>query len=310
MHFGIIDYIPNDEHRASHREALKKQIDWIFKKYKDPKISVVAQQFQAEDYYREGEVEYLKFEKGIGPAGARNVLLKKYYATDIDYFVIADAEQILTDHYDGWKLIEEIDEDPDKFMQMDGIFPLCPRYTAYKFDMTTNRQFVERDWLFRRTGSPMLFNFTVLKNFKKHYNIEPLFDEQIFEVQKICEDSDFVFKLVEAGMFLTLCPQMILGGTGRYSVCFTNKSIQQQDAERRTCVHNCFMYVKDKYNLKSDTLNQCLGELMLQHFSRNSWIGLYRPRAVPYQFKDIDIYRRRTGESFYDVRYRERPYKR
>ena len=54
----------------------------------------------------------LSFEKGLGPSGARNELLKLLYESDADWLVCMDDDRSLYSHYASGEFIEELQSSP------------------------------------------------------------------------------------------------------------------------------------------------------------------------------------------------------
>lgn len=90
----------------------------------------------------------LSFEKGLGPAGARNELLKLLYESDADWLVCMDDDRALYSHYAGAEFIEELQTSPylhrlaEQGVLVNG---LVPQIRSFKED-NTNFGMISTHW--------------------------------------------------------------------------------------------------------------------------------------------------------------------
>ena len=98
MIFGITSYLPEDEHlRCKRLKGHRKQLEFFREVLPDVPIYVVAQNYKDTDYTIDDKIHYLVFESGIGPANARNELLKLFYNSNEDFMYMLDDDIVFYD---------------------------------------------------------------------------------------------------------------------------------------------------------------------------------------------------------------------
>ena len=120
MIIGIISYLPMDKNvRQKRLEAHHKQLQLLSQL--NCKMFIVAQNYTDEDYCKNNNIKYFKFDKGIGPSKARNILLDYFYNSDEDWMLMCDDDRYFYDYYDIFTFFNELQTNPYKFMQLDYI---------------------------------------------------------------------------------------------------------------------------------------------------------------------------------------------
>lgn len=124
-------------------------------------------------------LESLSFDKGIGPAAARNQLLKKLYESDSDWLVCMDDDRDIYSHYGANHFIEELHTNPalvklaSQGLLINGV---CPARRPFKKDNTAFGK-IETHWNLRKACIDGCLQVCCIPNIVK-YGYEPVwFDE-------------------------------------------------------------------------------------------------------------------------------------
>lgn len=121
----------------------------------------------------------LVFEKGLGPAKARNQLLKRLYDSDSDWLVCMDDDRDLYSHYGANHFIEELAVNPH-LIKLAGqgvlINGVCPARRPFKKDNTAFNR-IETHWNLRKACIDGCLQICCIPNIVK-YGYKPIwFDE-------------------------------------------------------------------------------------------------------------------------------------
>lgn len=176
----------------NNREVNSKAMDFFKNSYQVDKIAVCDQEFKPEDY-KDG-FEYIgRHDKRIGFASARNELLSYFYNSDYDYALWMDAngsftKTSLNSLLTVLKNLREGTLDFDVCLSTLGIINSGERMADKKRD-----DYFETATLVPVSGSYRWFHGMIMKNFKKHYNLELYCQGNNFE--GVPEDTYFVMLL-------------------------------------------------------------------------------------------------------------------
>lgn len=125
------------------------------------------------------KIEHLNYATGIGPAAARNVLLKKLYESDADWLVCMDDDRDVYSHYGANHFIEELNQNPaliklaSKGILINGV---CPARRPFKKDNTAFGK-IETHWNLRKACIDGCLQVCCIPNLVK-YGFKPIwFDE-------------------------------------------------------------------------------------------------------------------------------------
>lgn len=137
------------------------------------------------DAFRESVATTLKhytpliFDTGLGPASARNQLLKKLYDSDSDWLVCMDDDRDIYSHYGANHFIEELAINPHlvklakRGVLINGV---CPARRPFKKDNTTFGR-IETHWNLRKACIDGCLQICCIPNLVK-YGFKPVwFDE-------------------------------------------------------------------------------------------------------------------------------------
>lgn len=215
---GRISYLPDDQRLRDIRfKAQEKSLSSLLEvKPEGVPISIVSQNWpqkvnlpeekQMKEHAMQQRIDY----PPIGPAAARNVLLKQFYASDYDYMMIMDDDASLYNYYGVDGFLAQLNKASNDFIESNihCIKAIEPVYTPFK---KTNEQLPMRDY-FMFCQAPMgnggaLF---ILVNLKKHFGKEIYFEETLdVKAGGEREDIDFFIRLMKAGYNVLECRNMI-----------------------------------------------------------------------------------------------------
>lgn len=195
MIFGITSYLPdNEELRKKRIDGHTKQINFLKSVLPEIPIYVVAQNYKDTEYLIDSNIKYIKFEKGIGPANARNELLKMFYNSNEDYMYLLDDDIVFYDYYNILEFFKELHNIPNKYLVLDVILSRLAQRQPFKKDIYEQPLNLSK-WIFIDNQSMHSNSSILLKNFKKYYDKEIYY--QNLDVNKLegHEDMDFNCKL-------------------------------------------------------------------------------------------------------------------
>lgn len=233
-------------HKESRIEMHRKQLDFL------EKINqTMVEKYNAEPlpYFRveqgwEPETQKrltttlpmtsIKYDKPIPPGAARNELLKKLYESDADWLICMDDDHGLYDHYDGFKLMWDIEEEPfiNQLCKQGFIITSFPAYwDGFKAEVDKYGK-AEESWLFKTTRHPGAMPFCCIPNIKKYRNREVWFDDQAMNnsIEDLPEDLKFQFDWIRAGGRVVEC-MMFIGkswGNMQHSTLFKGEAARKE----------------------------------------------------------------------------------
>lgn len=179
---GILSYLPNDERvREERKQRIIPQLEQITKLMPDCKIWIVAQQYRDEDYLTNyPNVEYMKYPQPLGISGARNAILERFYASEYEYAMVTDDDALLYDYFEPETFLHEICTNPMKFAShhLDLIYPLNPRWSAFKDPIASEWQKHNTNFYFRRRKSGWV-HWVFVRNIRKAYGLELYNDNEL-----------------------------------------------------------------------------------------------------------------------------------
>lgn len=257
MIVGIISYLPEDiAIREQRKSAHQKQLEWLRDILPDVQIYVVQRGYREEDFV--DGIHYL--ESSHGPGASRNALLKTLYSTDEDFMLLLDDDFGLYDYYGGDEMLREVNNHPEKFMELDLINFSNPTKAGFRKPMMDNKEIVEKYYTFNSIASKQL-NLSIVKNFKKYYNKEYFLYEEYTSFVSIAEDYEFIFQLLLDGLNAITCADLIGKSFSNIStVTDYNKKLSEskQHAEN---LDRTYFYLAKKYNIPYDDISQIRSEL-------------------------------------------------
>jgi hypothetical protein len=121
----------------------------------------------------------LVFEKGLGPAAARNQLLKRLYDSDSDWLVCLDDDRDIYSHYGANHFIEELTTNPALLKLAETgvlINGVCPARRPFKKDNTAFG-LIETHWNLRKACIDGCLQVCCIPNVVKYGHKPIWFDE-------------------------------------------------------------------------------------------------------------------------------------
>ena len=181
MFIGIISYLPADEgKRIERKKVIQNSIKHLLKIFPADQIKVCAQNYKEEDYI-DGLDYIIKSKEGFGCGGARNELLKIFYASDEDYCMLLDDDTVLYDTPCSRKLFELLND--KGFLRFKNVDAICGTETYNKKHVRISTA----QLTFEKMPFEQLNGLLIIKNFKKYYG-----EEHYYENTN-CEDELFRF---------------------------------------------------------------------------------------------------------------------
>lgn len=222
---GQISYLPRNELRDKRSQASRFQIEWFNKILPNVKIISVAQAYDSSDYC--DNVNYIKFENGIGAGAARNLILEKFYYSDYDWLLLCDDDTVIDDKYFPENFIKELVNNREKFKDVHAISAVEPEYHPYKtlnFQDKANLTHYKFEPRELNSGSATSF----IQNIKKFYGKEIYYPNVDASKGEGREDMEFLFKWLKEGLNWYTMQTLI-----RKSLCFDKSSIFGSDTKAR-----------------------------------------------------------------------------
>lgn len=200
---GIISYLPNDtELRATRVKNCRRQLEWLHKVLPNEVPYVVAQNYTEADMITDIEhydvdVEYDMYEKGIGSHKARNVILKKFYASDDKWLLLMDDDVATYDYYDADTFIRNTYYNLYN-IATDIIMPLQPESSPFKELNLKNK--ITQYYYLSRSAATNCPNMILFRHPDKEHEI--FFDDTIdlLAEDAIPDDNKFVVECIHSGL--------------------------------------------------------------------------------------------------------------
>lgn len=283
MMIGVISYLPDDDYLRNIRvNSAKTQIEWLLNTFKYHEITVIAQNYTDDDYVLNPFVNYTKYDKGIGPASARNIILNLFYKSEYDWLFLCDDDTTAFDYYNYKDFIYDVECNPSKFNGIDAISAVEPEYHPFKKQNyedqmnLTHYKFEPREL---NSGSAT----SIMRNLKKYYNYELYFPDIDANNGEGREDMEFLMLWLKNGHTWYTMDTWI-----RKSLCFHKSSVFGADIKKRDeILLKDLDVICDKY--KDDGIQRVNGKITWKNFNHKynkSKKLLYIPRAFPIEFTE------------------------
>lgn len=189
LRIGIISYLPNDEKvRQDRIKAHHKQLALMYKL--NCPIYILSQSYQDSDFVENDVIHYIKHEKGIGPANARNELLRQFYNSEDDWMLLCDDDRYFYDYYDIFTFFNEIINNSKKFIDLDYIRTHSANKLPFKKLIYENPLNLT-NYVFEDTQTIGDTGIALVRNFKKYYSKELYYNDLKAENGEGYEDKDF-----------------------------------------------------------------------------------------------------------------------
>lgn len=129
---GIISYFPDDKKiKAIRKRNHIAQIRFLVNIFPKEIIYIVSQNYNENDYINYKNIKYIKFDKPIGPAEARNQIFKQFYNSNEECLLLLDNDVYWYDYYDATSLVKDFYYNSSKY-DFELLVPLNPRTTPFK----------------------------------------------------------------------------------------------------------------------------------------------------------------------------------
>lgn len=287
---GVISYLPDDVKLRSQRLcAVHKQYEWLTTLFKGVPIYCVAQSYNDNDYI--DNINYIKYNKGIGAGNARNVILTEFYNSDCDWLFLCDDDTTSYEYYNYRSFINDVINNENKFSGIDAISALEPEYYAYK-----KLNYMDRNNLTHYKFEPRVLNSgsatSVIRNIKKFYGKELYFSDVDANKGEGREDIEFLIAWLKNGFTWYTMVTWI-----RKSLCFDKSSIFGSDtkARDRILMHDLDV-ICQRY--KQFGINRVNGKITWKNFNtmyNKSKKVLYIPREQHIIFEENVIPKLKTN---------------
>lgn len=202
---------PRNESRIMTHQAQLRWLESVG--FKDYIYYRVEQKYTPE--FREAvkttlNIEPLMFDHGLGPAGARNELLKKLYASQADWLICMDDDRDLYSHYGANDFLRELSINPATIrLAKEGVLivGVCPARRPFKKN-NTEFGMIETHWNLRRACIDGCLQISCIPNIVK-YGYKPVWfddkndamygvipEDMQFEIDWICERHPMALNLM------------------------------------------------------------------------------------------------------------------
>lgn len=198
---GSISYCVSDEETRQVRAAAhRKQLEWLGSLHLQDTTYYRVEQAYTDDYRKAIgdiiQVHPIVFDTGIGPAAARNVLLKRLYASTADWLLCLDDDRKLFSHYGASQFIEQlvIGAGTERLAR-NGVLVngVCPERRPFK---KLNAEFglVATQWNLRRATLDGCLQVCCIPNLVK-YGYEPVYFNEQTDFTKGEPPEDILFEI-------------------------------------------------------------------------------------------------------------------
>jgi len=280
---GSISYCPPDKEKQSLRaHAHKAQLDWL----RDLHIEEVSEYeyIRVEQAYTEEFAAHvmpelpctsIKFDKGLGPSAARNILLQRLYESDSDWLICMDDDRKLYSHYNGSDFIRECAVNPDLIaLAKEGVLVTCvsPWMSPFK---ERNADFgkVATHWNLIRTTLDGCLQICAIPNLVKYGHKAIWFNEKnTAGFDEIPEDREFQFDWLMDKHPLALNAMMImweiLPQTSNSSTIYVDQQLRLDIQATHASAIATYLRKRTKNRIST-----------LREFNKRK--NVFQPKAVP-----------------------------
>jgi hypothetical protein len=287
-HAYIISWFGKDN-REKRKEYHDIQVQWMLDKGLN--VVILSQHYNKEEYFEHENVRYIDgpSDTVLTPGQARNVLLKDFYNSDVDFAIFADNDSVLYDHCDGPEFINHINLNWDKYSFVDMAMPINPRNEPFNKRYKEEHELYFNNHVFKKTGNCKGSLF-FLKNTKKHY------DKEIYNADEFDNGPDGGILGGEDG---DLALQFIVNGLGVYK--FENVVLKEMGSD----TYSTWSKDADHRNSITDPMHEMWYERYKQHGMEIKNKRIQRRNFMKKNFKRPDKlvipYIDNSLESLFDV---------
>lgn len=289
VQIGVISYLPDDvQVRRKRLDAHLRQLEGFNSLFPEVDVLDVCQQYEPSEVEACSQVasngirKYVPQQYGkLGACGARNVILRQFYNSDLDFCMITDDDTLLYPYYDVERFFDDLcSYEPKSDIGL--IRPLIPTMTPFKKQNYQERTTIHSHWILRSSMGIAPFGVFILSNLKKYFNQEVYFDESVNPNNRDgYDDYDFVLELRERRIPSHTCKQVVV----KPLVLDTSVAFNGEDLRRKNHAANiCATYdrhpsLKVRYEVVDGKVKSDVSKL-------NVWNPVYVPRSVPYDIPE------------------------
>lgn len=282
---GIISYLPMDLNiRKTRLQTHLKQLHNICSTFPDCSVLCMYQQYEPAEIKQCKQAsatsvsfEYESCEK-LGANGARNRILKEFYASDCDFLMLMDDDTTLYPYYDVQNILNDLCAFKRK-NELGMIRPVVPFMTPFKQANYEQRNVIENYWILRSSMGLIPFSMIILSNLNKNFNEAVFFDEEMNPQKgEGYDDYDFVWRLRERRIPSHRCQQIIVNPLYSDSVIYSNTGRKQSHINNVTHVYDKYRHLGIQYTVANGKIKSNVAKL-------NIYQTEYVPRLHTYTFE-------------------------
>jgi hypothetical protein len=242
------------------------------------------------------DINSLVFDKGLGPAGARNVLLKKLYESDSDWLLCMDDDRDIYNHYGANQFLLELSSNPALIkLAKQGVLIkcVCPQRRPFKKE-NTHFDMIETAWNLQKGCLDGCVQICFIPNIVK-YGKKPVWFDETNDAKtpgRLPEDIQFDIDWVLAKNQVALNLMFIMRD---YDMPNVNSSVIYDDEELRAQCYEERPQTIAKY-LRLHTKNR-FSDLRTFNARKNGFEKHLIPRTLPYTAVQSDYGKYRTIEA-------------
>lgn len=246
---GIISYLPETSELRQHRiSCLNSVIEYWHTVLPNETIHIVAQCFTDIDIdcvlnSTLCNIEFIRVEYGLGPAKARNILLKLFYSSNDKWLVLSDDDVILYDYYEHDKLFYNIYTGVYDKYNMDIVLTVSPQLRPFKEKLL--KLDVSNYHLFTPSTLSDIPNILLLRN----TGTKIYYDENMLN-SKIPEDAHFLIQAMLNKLNVVTCLNLIKKDLALYKSTLCEDETAKDTYWHKQLSNNLRQYVNDTYGVK------------------------------------------------------------
>lgn len=282
---GSISYcVPDTRKLEARTKAHKQQLRWLESLELDDYIYYRVEQAYTPEFAQAVtttlNLQSLVYDTGIGPAAARNVLLKKLYESDADWLVCMDDDRDVYSHYGAGQFIKELGSNPaliklaKRGVLINGV---CPARRPFK---KANVDFgrAETHWNLRKACIDGCLQVACIPNLAK-YGAAPVWFDEANDCmhgkppEDIQFELDWILAKHEIATNLMMVVRDIVPENYEVSSVYATQELRKEVMATHPAAIDA--YISQKTHQRIRTLNQ-FNKL------KNAFTAEAVPRLIPY----------------------------
>jgi len=243
---GIISYLPDDiDLRQRRFKHCQDTVNFISSRFPGQRIYCVAQNYKDEVFDNE-LVDVEHFEK-LGPSGARNKILQKFYDSLDKWLYMSDDDVIDYDYYNSKELVSDIYNGVID-IEADMIVPLMPQLAPFK---DTNMKYdIAHQFVLSPLSINSCPNIMLLRNSDVHIYYDETID--LSQDDAVSEDLKFLSECIYKGKRLYRLDSWIKKSPAQdHSTIFQNITVEANKKLHRRLTDNFNSFIKSTYKVQT-----------------------------------------------------------